>query len=196
LNSLPGLARTVVTVRTVATQLYNYISVAGYSLGAWIPNVALTQHYYAAGLLNLVLLEGDPCWSHTGDGSAGLAQRAQELRLLPGGCLGADTYPYLTFANPFTAQSLCVNKDPICGEGYTAVTLPQQFTAAVNCGTGCSHLAYRKDGPRPTAGAGWPTTPSRSRSAPAPGERAATSLKAGGRRRFSYQERDGGPPPL
>ena len=118
----------------------------GYSLGAWIINASLTQHYYTAGLLNLVLPEGDPCWSNTGDGSAGLAQRAQEAGA-PLGCLGADTYPYLTgFANPFTAQSLCGNKDPICGEGYTAFTLIQQFATAKNCSNGCTHFAYPTDG--------------------------------------------------
>lgn len=160
LTSLSGLGKTVGTVGTVATQLYNYISgqaatcpathisVVGFSLGAWVINVALTQHYYMAGLLNLVLLEGDPCWSHTGDGSAGLAQRVQEARLLQLGCLAADTYPYLTFANPFTAQSLCVNKDPICGEGYSAFTLYQQLTAAKNCSpsNGCPHFDYPSDG--------------------------------------------------
>jgi Putative serine esterase (DUF676) len=153
-----SLLKTVGTVDTAATQLYNYISgqvaacsdtlisVVGYSLGAWVVNVALTHHYYTAGLLNLVLTEGDPCWSNTRDGSAGLAQRAQEAGT-PLGCLGADTYPYLTgFANPFTAQALCVNKDPVCGEGYTAFTLIQQFTAAENCGSGCSHFAYPTDG--------------------------------------------------
>jgi hypothetical protein len=158
LASLSGLLKAVGTVDTAAAQLYNYISgqvaacpathisLAGYSMGAWVINAALTQHYYTAGLINLALLEGDPCWSHTGDGSAGLAQRAQEARQ-PLGCLGADTYPYLTgFANPFTAQSLCVNKDPICGEGYTAFTLIQQFAAAKNCSNGCSHLAYPTDG--------------------------------------------------
>jgi Putative serine esterase (DUF676) len=99
LASEPGLLKTVGTVDTVATQLYNYISgqaaacpatlisVVGYSLGAWVINAALTQHYYTAGLLNLVLPEGDLCWSNTGDGSAGLAQRAQEAGT-PLGCPG------------------------------------------------------------------------------------------------------------
>jgi hypothetical protein len=159
LNSLSGLRKTVGTVDTAAAQLYNYISgqvaacsdtlvsVVGFSLGAGVINAALTQQYYMAALVNLVLLEGDPCWSNTGDGSAGLAQRAQEAGT-PLGCMGADTYPYLTFANPFTAQSLCVNKDPICGEGYTAFTLPQQFNAAENCSPSkhCPHFAYPTDG--------------------------------------------------
>jgi hypothetical protein len=156
-NSLPGLHDAASTVATAATQLYNYISgqatacpdtlisAVGYSMGAWVINVALTQHYYMAALLNLVQLEGDPCWSNTGDGSAGLAQRAQEAGASMG-CLGADTYPYLSFANPFTSQSLCYSNDPICGEGYTALTLPQQITAAINCGNGCSHYLYYKDG--------------------------------------------------
>lgn len=156
-NSLPGLHDAASTVGTAATQLYNYvsgqaaacpdtlISVVGYSMGAWVINVALTQHYYMAGLLHLVQLEGDPCWSNTGDGSAGLAQRAQEIGVSMG-CLGADTYPYLSFANPFTSQSLCYGSDPICGEGYSALTLAQQITAAINCGNGCAHYLYYKDG--------------------------------------------------
>jgi hypothetical protein len=158
-NSYSGLQNAVSVVGTTATQLYNYVSgqvagcsgtlvsVVGFSMGAWVVNVALTQHYYMAGLLNLAAMEGDPCWSNTGDGSAGLAQRAQEARVQLG-CLNADTYPHLTFANPYTAQSVCVPKDPVCGEGFNLLTLAQQFTAAQNCTktNGCPHFAYPKDG--------------------------------------------------
>lgn len=158
-NSYPGLQNAVSVVGTTATQLYNYVSgqvdacsgtlvsVVGYSLGAWVINVALTQHYYMAGLLNLAAMEGDPCWSNTRDGSAGLAQRAQEARVQLG-CLNTDTYPYLTFANPYTAQSVCVPKDPVCGEGFNLLTAAQQFTKATSCTTAdhCPHFAYPADG--------------------------------------------------
>ena len=144
-------------VSTTATQLYNYVSgqvdacsntlvsVVGFSMGAWIINFALTHDYYMAALLNLAAMEGDPCWSNTGDGSAGLTQRAQEAGVQLG-CLTA--YPYLTFANPYTAEAVCAPKDPVCGEGYNLLTLGQQLYDAGKCSTtdGCSHLTYPKNG--------------------------------------------------
>jgi hypothetical protein len=158
-GSYSGLRNALSVVGTTATQLYNYVSgqvdacsgtlvsVVGFSMGAWVINVALTQHYYMAALLNLAAMEGDPCWSNTGDGSAGLAQRAQEARVQLG-CLNADSYPYLTFANPYTAFSVCVPKDPVCGERFNLLTVAQQRTAANNCTKtdGCPHFAYPTDG--------------------------------------------------
>jgi len=160
LTSVPGMVKTVGTVRTTAASLYSYVSsqaaacpgthiaVAGYSLGSWVINFALETHYYMAGLLDLVLLQGDPCWSNTGDGSEGLAQRAQSLTTVQLGCMPAGTYPYIGFANPYTAQALCVNNDPVCGEGYNLLTTNQQLSKAIACGksTSCPHFNYWDDG--------------------------------------------------
>ena len=128
LTSPAGLGKAVVTVAAAAGQLYKYVSqqaaacpgthiaIAGYSMGAWVINYALTNYYYMAGLFDLALFMGDPCWDHVGDGSQGLAQRAEQTTHAQLGCMG-DTYPYIGFANPYTAQALCYNDDPICGEG-------------------------------------------------------------------------------
>lgn len=163
LHSVKGLKNAVHTIANTATKLYDYVasrvdpcasrgtntlvSVVGYSMGAWVINVALTNHYYMAGLLNLVLLEGDPCWSKLSDQSAGLTQRAQEARVQLG-CLSADVYPDFGFATPYYPRALCASKDPVCGEGFSVLTLKQQLDAAKKCSpsNGCPHFAYPKDG--------------------------------------------------
>lgn len=160
-TSYTGLRTAMGVLGAAATKVYNYVasevdncpgtlvSAVGFSAGAWIINIALTQHYYMAGLLNLAAMEGDPCWSNTSDGTAGLAQRAQEIGF-HFGCLDSATYPYLTFANPYTAQSVCMPNDPVCGEGYSPnlVSIAQQLLAAGHCSkaNGCPHYNYPKGG--------------------------------------------------
>jgi hypothetical protein len=128
------------------------ISLAGYSLGAWIINYMLIGNQQLWPHIASVAYYGDPCYS-SGQ-YAGLAQR------FVGGCGPKSTYPYPSSQANFPVHSWCLNKDPICGLGYASSIAggTQQLYAAYHCTTsnGCTHfdyvLGYPNSGPTVSGG--------------------------------------------
>jgi hypothetical protein len=115
------------------------ISLAGYSLGAWIINYMLITYQQLWPHINSVAYYGDPCWYNPSGNYSGLAQR------YAGGCAPEATYPYPSSQANFPIKSWCNNKDPICGQGYAFTVAGQkaQFYAAKHCTTSkCTHLDY------------------------------------------------------
>ncbi|MDA3627365.1 cutinase family protein [Saccharopolyspora sp. WRP15-2] len=107
----------------------------GYSEGAWIidqwiQNADSTQLSQIAAVLVL----GDPQWDN-GDHGQGLARRAN---------LGINPYiPSKPLGDRFT--SLCLPRDPVCGEGY-GNDVVGQFRDARNLQTACGiHCSYTKN---------------------------------------------------
>ena len=131
-----GLNTTLTGITTACPHMS--VSLAGYSLGAWIINYMLITYHQLWPHINSVVYYGDPCWYNSSGGYTGLAQQ------FAGGCASKSTYPYPASSKPFPIQSWCANKDPICGQGYSPILPSNQLSAAKNCTTnnGCTHLSY------------------------------------------------------
>lgn len=121
------------------------VSLVGYSFGALLINDMLTSDSNEWNFLAAVELYGDPCWSDPHRDYRGLAQYAAAtgLRL---GCFSGHAYPY-PLAHPdglhFLVQSLCNNKDPICGRGWPLYEIDGQIIAAALCAVyNCPHRSY------------------------------------------------------
>jgi len=117
------------------------VSLAGYSLGAWIINYTLITYHKIWNHVSAVAYYGDPCWHNSSRGYEGLARK------VVGGCAAKSSYPYPASKTPFLMQSWCVNKDPICGQGYNPSDIAAQLKAAKHCTAQnkCTHFDY-KDG--------------------------------------------------
>lgn len=121
------------------------ISLVGYSFGALLINDMLTSYRNEWNYLDAVELYGDPCWYSPHRDYRGLARYAATagLRL---GCFSGDAYPY-PLVSPdgfhFLVQSLCNNKDPICGRGWPLYEIDGQIVAAALCAVyKCPHRSY------------------------------------------------------
>ncbi len=151
--SVKGIKKVLTTVRRAARQLADAISsyhqlcpgtgfsLVGYSLGAWVINVMLDIHSRVFPFIKAVLLIGDPCWYNPAGPYRGLVRYVQligvDLHCVPFG-----NYPYPS-GSSFPVQSLCNNKDPICGQGWPLSDIKQQFDAAGKCADKkCTHLDY------------------------------------------------------
>lgn len=151
--SLKGIIKVLTTVLNAAGELADAISsyhqlcpdtgfsLVGYSLGAWIINVMLDLNSEVFPLIRAVLLIGDPCWYNPDGPYRGLVRYLQ----LTGAnlyCVPFGDYPYPSGAS-FPVQSLCNNKDPICGQGWPLADIGQQLKAAEKCADKkCTHLDY------------------------------------------------------
>jgi Cutinase len=121
------------------------VSLVGYSFGALLINDMLTSYRKERSFLDAVELYGDPCWYSPRRDYRGLARYAATagLRL---GCPSGNAYPY-PLARPdgfhFLVQSLCNNKDPICGRGWPLYEIDGQIIAAALCAVyNCPHRSY------------------------------------------------------
>jgi len=119
------------------------ISLAGYSLGAWIINYLLITYHGLWPTISSVTYYGDPCWYSPSQGYEGLARK------FVGGCADKATYPYPARTTSLRIRSWCLAKDPICGRGYDSLQPVKQLLAAKNCttGNGCSHYDYKNGYP-------------------------------------------------
>ncbi|MFI0225650.1 cutinase family protein [Streptomyces lydicus] len=107
---------------------------AGYSQGAWVIDEYLRQSHTPLGHIDGVALYGDPQWDH-GTKGKGLARRLAKPHL-SGGYPDPPNYRG-------RIQTLCANKDPVCGEGYGDLGVGAQVIDASNCEKPkCPHLAY------------------------------------------------------
>jgi hypothetical protein len=121
------------------------ISLVGYSLGALLINNMLSSHSGEWNFIDAVELYGDPCWYNPHGGYRGLARYAATVGLRLG-CFPENAYPY-PLVSPagfqFQVQSLCTDKDPICGQGWPPYEIGGQIIAAALCGLDrCPHLSY------------------------------------------------------
>lgn len=121
------------------------ISLDGYSLGALLINDMLTSYRNEWNYLDAVEFYGDPCWYNPRRDYRGLAQYAAAVGLRMG-CFSDNAYPYPP-ASPdgfhFLVQSLCNNKDPICGRGWPLYEIDGQIIAAALCAVyNCPHRSY------------------------------------------------------
>jgi Cutinase len=107
------------------------ISLVGYSLGAMLINDMLSSYRNEWNHLDAVEFYGDPCWYNPNRDYRGLAQYATSagFRL---GCFPENAYPY-PLVSPdgfhFLVQSLCNNKDPVCGRGWPLYEIDGQIIA-------------------------------------------------------------------
>lgn len=121
------------------------ISLIGYSLGALVINNMLSSHRSEWDYIDAIALYGDPCWYNPHGDYRGLARYAATagLRL---GCFPANAYPYPLMSPAsfhFQMQSLCLSKDPICGQGWPPYAIGGQIIDAALCGLDkCPHLFY------------------------------------------------------
>ena len=121
------------------------ISLVGYSLGALLINNMLSSYSNEWNFIDAVELYGDPCWYNPKGDYRGLAQYASAVgfRL---GCSPENAYPYPLVSGVgfhFLVQSLCNNKDPICGQGWPLYEIGGQIVAAAMCALGkCPHMFY------------------------------------------------------
>ncbi|MFF9214289.1 MULTISPECIES: cutinase family protein [unclassified Streptomyces] len=83
---------------------------AGYSLGAWVVDKFLLTDAHRRPLVIAAQLYGDPQWNDPGKGQGLAVIFGHGLRV-----------PYPPSSD--RVQSLCNNRDPICGVGYRAGTL-------------------------------------------------------------------------
>ncbi|WP_334492696.1 cutinase family protein [Streptomyces sp. B21-102] len=120
------------------------IVLAGYSQGAWVIDLYVRQakirHPEALKKIAAVELYGDPQWDHDSNGR-GLARIASQY--VSAWKLSGD---YPGFGDRI--QSLCANKDPICGDGYkpvSGVVSWAQGVDAIKCVTDseCGHYLYK-----------------------------------------------------
>jgi hypothetical protein len=120
------------------------IALVGYSMGAWVINLWLTDHHSEWSKIKAVVLYGDPCW-RGGFFDEGLAR----LFALSYGCMPFSYYPYpeASAQVPFQVQTYSAVHDPVSGEGWHG-GLPnvaqEQLLAAILCTNPatCSHLDY------------------------------------------------------
>ncbi|MGW1680578.1 cutinase family protein [Saccharopolyspora sp. NPDC002376] len=107
----------------------------GYSEGAWIIDQWIHNNAESAQVsqISAVLVLGDPQWNN-GDRGQGLAQRVN---------MGINPYiPPKPLGDRFT--SLCLPRDPVCGEGY-GNDIVSQFRDARNLQKSCGiHCSYTK----------------------------------------------------
>jgi hypothetical protein len=121
------------------------ISLVGYSLGALLINNMLSSYSGEWNFIDAVELYGDPCWYNPHGDYRGLARYAATVGLRLG-CFPKNAYPY-PLVSPagfkFHVQSLCTDKDPICGQGWPPYEIGGQIIAAALCGLDrCPHLSY------------------------------------------------------
>ena len=121
------------------------ISLVGYSLGALLINNMLASYSNEWNFIDAVELYGDPCRYNPKGGYRGLARYAATMGLRLG-CFPENAYPY-PLVSPagfhFVVQSLCINKDPVCGQSWPPYEVGGQITAAALCGLDkCPHLSY------------------------------------------------------
>lgn len=121
------------------------ISLVGYSLGALLINNMLSSYSGEWNFIDAVELYGDPCWYNPHGDYRGLARYAATVGLRLG-CFPENAYPY-PLVSPagfqFQVQSLCTDKDPICGQGWPPYEIGGQIIAAALCGLDrCPHLSY------------------------------------------------------
>jgi hypothetical protein len=136
---------------------------AGYSEGAWIVDQYLAQygeylaqHPGASEWVRGVALYGDPQWRH-GYGTlwpfSAVYGQGMTRWVLGGRYQIPGAYPALN-----SVQSICINQDPVCGEGYSALLAQNgQDAAAAACTVvTCPHYGYT-DAPARTGGSflGW-----------------------------------------
>jgi Cutinase len=121
------------------------ISLVGYSVGALLINDMLGSRSHEWNDIDAVEFYGDPCWYHPHADYRGLAQYAATagLRL---GCFPENAYPYPLVSRArvhFLVQSLCDNKDPVCGKGWPPYEIDGQIIAAALCAAyKCPHRSY------------------------------------------------------
>jgi hypothetical protein len=111
------------------------ISLVGYSIGALLINDMLASYHNEWNYLAAVEFYGDPCWSDPQRGYRGLARYAAAagLRL---GCFSDN-------GSHFQVQSLCHNRDPVCGRGWPFYEIDGQIIAAALCAVyACPHRTY------------------------------------------------------
>jgi hypothetical protein len=121
------------------------ISLVGYSLGALLIDNMLSSYSDEWNFIDAVELYGDPCWYNPKGSYRGLARYAATVGLRLG-CFPENAYPY-PLVSPagfhFIVQSRCVNKDPVCGQGWPPYEVGGQIIAAALCGLDkCPHLSY------------------------------------------------------
>jgi hypothetical protein len=144
------------------------ISLVGYSLGSLLINIMLSSHDDEWNYIDAVEFYGDPCWYNPDGGYRGLAQYADETDLLLA-CLKNNSYPdplFFRVGFHFAAQSLCLTRDPACGQGWPPYQIGDQVIAALLCPLDrCPHLSYVGTATRDGANS-YPEMPSNRRITP------------------------------
>jgi cutinase len=109
------------------------IVLTGYSLGAWIIDYWLIHHQEHWPYIRGIVLYGDPQFIEDPT-IAGLA------RLLPAEPLNPAP-PYKDIMDRWL--TLCLDKDPVCGRGYSAPNVQQLWDAAqCDANRDCEHKKY------------------------------------------------------
>ena len=137
---------------------HRWISLFGYSEGAWVINVWLMDHQNEASVIRNVVLLGDPCYN---DGTGALGLAAIAAKVVPGIC--SSSYP--PAINPQAQVDVdCRTNDPVCGLGYetgnytgaayVAAAVRQLYDASQCLKTSCQHVHYT-DGGNDVAAAQW-----------------------------------------
>ncbi len=121
------------------------ISLVAYSLGALLINDMLSTYSNEWNYIDAVEFYGDPCWYNPHGDYRGLARYAATVGLRLG-CLPENAYPY-PLVSPagfhLLVQSLCNNKDPICGQDWPPYEIDGQIIAAALCAAyKCPHRSY------------------------------------------------------
>jgi Cutinase len=124
------------------------IVLAGYSLGAWVIDEWLSGNKSLWQYIKAVEVYGDPLWYRKGqDGTyqgVALRFRSQDVETVNQNPYKNNPPGYpLPLANRW--QSLCLSKDPVCGEGYNSdlISGAVQMTDFLKCPVFfCEHLKY------------------------------------------------------
>lgn len=121
------------------------ISLVGYSLGALLINDMLSSYSNEWNYIDAVEFYGDPCSYNPHGDYRGLAQYAATAGLWLG-CFPENAYPHPLVSQAgfhFLVQSLCNNKDPVCGQGWPLYEIDGQIIAAALCAAyKCPHRSY------------------------------------------------------
>jgi hypothetical protein len=121
------------------------ISLVGYSLGALLIDNMLSSYSGEWKFITAVELYGDPCWYNPHGEYRGLARYAATIGLRLG-CFSEGAYPFPLVSSPvpqLAVESLCINGDPVCGQGWPSHDIGGQAISAALCGVDrCPHLIY------------------------------------------------------
>lgn len=143
--AVAALSTKIAEVRSgCATQSFVLV---GYSFGAWVIEEWLSENRPLWNLIKAVEVYGDPLWCRSAPDCTygGLARRWLQLGQLQE--VDPDPYRHTPpgYDEPLQNrwQSLCLARDPVCGEGYGQGDFLGQHGDAVSCVWNfCEHKKY------------------------------------------------------